>query len=180
MSKLLSRAEACLEAGITLWQKRHLDDAYVDMCCMNIGYSIEFCLKYLLESEGIVYKEDHNIYGLLCSLPDSYSTSEWYLILSPISRQLSEWATKSRYSDSFTTTQKMIVDVQRSLPLLINDCKSGVTYVSTLESRVSKILTQLKCKYPVNKVIPYLPEVELDDSSLFSAVKFAIELISKL
>lgn len=56
MSKLLARAKAKRTNVINCYNQISLDDAYIDECCFNLQQGIEFCLKYIVEMSGKIYR----------------------------------------------------------------------------------------------------------------------------
>lgn len=179
MSKLLSRAKSCFEAGQFLWRGRHIDDGNVDMSCMNIGFSIEFCLKYLLELNGIRYSSNHNIYGLVGLLPSGYTTAPWFQSLNTNAIYFADWCVKSRYLDSFSVTSTLMDEAVEIFNQLYKDCAELTSYASSYESEVQKVLVKLNSTVTVKEIMPYLPSVKLEGNMLFEAVKFALKTISK-
>lgn len=101
MSKLLSRAKISLEHAKNDYKKIDENDCYMDSCCFCLQQSIEFLLKGIVEMNGLIYAENHDVRANLNILARNN-------IVIPNEKEIREkaailysWETESRYKDSF-------------------------------------------------------------------------------
>lgn len=154
------------------------EDFHLDMLCYFINTCLEYLLKYLLEMNGIRAEHTHVLRYLLTQLPDSYAQSEWYGILRAHAGEVDDWGTQTRYGTSFVAAMDTVLDLEKCYLLLLADAENTVVYESTYESKISKILMQLRSSYTVEQVIRYLPDTDMPEEIMFDAVKTAIKLLS--
>jgi len=154
------------------------EDLHLDMLCYFINTCLEYLLKHLLEMNGIPVVYTHVLRHLLSQLPSFYACSEWYGILRKHAAEVDDWGTQTLYGTSFTAVMETVLDLEKCYSLLLSDIENSVTYESTYESKVNKILLQLKSSYTTEQVIRYMPDTDMPDDVLFDAVKTAIKLLS--
>lgn len=111
MSKLLSRAKISLEHAISDYSKIEENDCYMDSCCFNLQQSIEFLLKGIVEMNGLMYAENHDVRANLNILSRNNISIPSEIEIRNKASILYSWETESRYKDSFIAAINDIEEV---------------------------------------------------------------------
>ena len=111
MSKLLSRAKISLEHAQSDYRKIDNNDCYMDSCCFNLQQSVEFLLNGIVEMNGLMYAENHDVRANLNILARNNITIPCEKEIRDKAAILYSWETESRYKDSFIAAIKDIEEV---------------------------------------------------------------------
>ena len=111
MSKFLSRAKICLEHAKNDYIKIEENDCYMDSCCFNLQQCVEFLLKGIVEMNGILYAENHDVRANLNILMRNNIDIPYEKEIREKASVLYSWETESRYKDSFIAAIKDIDEV---------------------------------------------------------------------
>lgn len=111
MSKLLSRAKACLLLADYIYGRVGEDDVYLDACCFNLQQAIEFSLKFIVEMTGNPYAENHDIRANLNILARNNFELPGEKKLREKANILYSWETESRYKESFLAAIEDVKEV---------------------------------------------------------------------
>ncbi|MCM1287326.1 MAG: HEPN domain-containing protein [Clostridium sp.] len=114
MSKLLNRAKVNRKIVADNYALINTDDAYLDSCCYNIQQAIELTLKFLVEMNGDVYVENHDIRAQLNKLSKLPVKLPRENELRNMAVTLNSWEAESRYLDSFTA---VIADLDAAIEI---------------------------------------------------------------
>ena len=111
MSKLLSRAKISLEHAQSDYRKIDNNDCYMDSCCFNLQQSVEFLLKGIVEMNGLMYAENHDVRANLNILARNNITIPCEKEIRDKAAILHSWETESRNKDSFIAAVRDIEEV---------------------------------------------------------------------
>jgi HEPN domain-containing protein len=120
MSKLLRRARVRFESAKMFYSRIGEDDANLDMCCFDLQQTLEFTLKFIVESAGRKYKVGHNLLLQLADLDElgvEIPDKSFYIANASI---INTWETQTRYFDDFTAVLSLVDEVLQKLPSLID------------------------------------------------------------
>lgn len=170
MKNKLKMAEIYLDKAKTDWSKRHVDDEFVDTACIDLMFSIECAIKYLISLEGKPVPRTHFLKELLSDLPIEYYESDWYTALDKWKKITDTWYSDSRYNDTFSAVNEIVDDYLIACEKLISDASNSIKYTCTIESRVQKVLNKLNSTKTVSEVLKFLPSCDVSDDVLFSLV----------
>lgn len=133
MSKLLSRAKISLEHAKNDYKKIDENDCYMDSCCFCLQQSIEFLLKGIVEMNGLIYAENHDVRANLNILARNN-------IVIPNEKEIREkaailysWETESRYKDSFIAAIKDIDEVMNIADDLLKYAIKDIEEINVVE-----------------------------------------------
>lgn len=133
MSKLLSRAKISLEHAKNDYKKIDENDCYMDSCCFCLQQSIEFLLKGIVEMNGLIYAENHDVRANLNILARNS-------IVIPNEKEIREkaailysWETESRYKDSFIAAINDIDEVMDIADNLLKYAIKDIVEINVVE-----------------------------------------------
>lgn len=176
-------ANARWNTSMMLWQNRSTDDANVNCACNDLQICIEMCLKHLLKMHCKVPPKKHEIHVLLRELPDSYTRAEWYPVIRQYSDTITRWHTEPIYNDNFVAISSTYEEIAKATKVLLSDTISNVTYESSLESRIQKILSDSKTSVTVDEVLSVMPSAyrnsNTNEAELRSIVLTILGMLNK-
>ena len=133
MSRLLSRAKVKLENAENSYKKMDIDDAYVDECCYNLQQTIEMGLKAIVELNGLIIAENHDLRANLNILNNNGIEIPSQQDIRRMASTLYSWETETRYRDSFTAVFEDVEDAR-------NIAKEVLKYADNLVEESEEII----------------------------------------
>ena len=104
---LLDRAEADLQSAHLILSQNGHDELLLDIAAYHVQQGIEKLMKFALASNGVQYKQTHDMFILLEQLEDAgIETLQW---LEENADTLNSYATKTRYGSDIIATRKKIM-----------------------------------------------------------------------
>lgn len=134
MSKLLSRAKISLEHAKTDYNKITNNDCYLDSCCFHLQQCIEFLLKGIVEMNGTLYAENHDVRANLNILNRINVEIPCEKELRSFASTLYCWETESRYKESFIAAIKDIDEILEIADILTEYIHSKIN-VMTIDEK---------------------------------------------
>ena len=119
MSKLLSRAKVKFANACIDYTRMNEDDAFLDDTCFNLHQSIEMCLKYLIEMQGEIFDDTHDIRELMNKLKSIPAEVPCEENLRAIVSSVNQWG---RYEDDLTATVETINKARETAENLLSYC----------------------------------------------------------
>lgn len=130
MNKSFSRGKVWLESARSNWDKRELDDSFVDATCFNLQQAIEFLIMCLVEMNDEKYFPE---FKLVVQLDKLSSMGVSYHILDEIGERASlysSWRDDTRYRDDFTVSS---TEVEEAFQICDELCRYVKGYLDVME-----------------------------------------------
>lgn len=112
MSRLLARSKVKLRNAEYSYKDMDLDDAYRDDCCYNLEQAIEMALKAIVELNGLVIAENHDLRANLNVLNRAGINIPTQEEIRKMASTLYSWETETRYKDSFVALKEDIEEAR--------------------------------------------------------------------
>jgi len=122
VSKLLARAHVKYRNAEFDFANIASDDAFLDDCCYNLQQCIEFCLKYIVEMQGELYVENHDVRAQLNKLSSLGVELPFFDDIRYMASTLNDWEAESRYNDDFSALFDEVEDARQLAMQLLDYC----------------------------------------------------------
>ena len=107
---LLDRAKADLQSAQLILSQNSHDELLLDIAAYHVQQGIEKLVKFTLASNGVQYKQTHDMFILLEQLEDAdIEIMPW---LEENADTLNSYATKTRYGSDIVATRKKIIHLR--------------------------------------------------------------------
>lgn len=124
MSKQLRRAEAFLASVKYCMERRHEDDAFLDVACFDLQQSIQFALSYWLEMLNIQHDRTLSIVDLISQLAAYGENADILFEINNNADLYKYWEECSRECDNFSCALQDVTATVELATRLITHIKS--------------------------------------------------------
>lgn len=124
MSKQLRRAEAFLASVKYCMERRHEDDAFLDVACFDLQQSIQFALSYWLEMLNIQHDRTLSIVDLISQLAAHGENADILFEINNNADLYKYWEECSRECDNFSCALQDVTATVELATRLITHIKS--------------------------------------------------------